>query len=126
MTRHFRSALLLLAVTNAFASMTNAQNVSYTVAIPQPTTRLVHVTMEIRNNPGETVDVALPMWTPGGYGMSWWVKNLREFHAEDESGNPAISRQVGTSQWRVATAGGSARIHYKIYVPRPSGNSSSG
>jgi predicted metalloprotease with PDZ domain len=124
MTKYFRSILFLLAVACPFTSIAIAQDVNYTVSIPQPTTRLVHVTMNINNNPRDTVDVALPMWTPGGYGMSWWVKNLREFHAVDDSGNSLYSRQVGTSQWRVTTPNGNARIHYKIYVADRRGTAS--
>ncbi len=106
--------LLTLFLVGARAA---AQTVAYDVSIPQPATRLVEVTMSISNAPGEFVDVAIPMWVPGGYGMSWFVKNVRELHAVDNNGEPLYTRQVGTSQWQIATASGGAQVRYKVFIP---------
>ena len=107
-------AMLVFSVLFAFSA--TAQEVSYTVSITQPTTRLVDVTMEIKNAPGETVDVAMPMWTPGGYGSVWFAKNVQELYAEDVSGNRLPTKLVGTSQWQVANVTGDLRVSYKVYV----------
>ncbi len=77
-----------------------SQEVFYTVSLPQPSTRLAHVTVAVDDAPGDSFDIALPMWSPGGYGMTWFTKNVREFHAQDAAGNPLETRQVGTSQRR--------------------------
>lgn len=103
--------LVFLAVT------ARSQEVSYTVSIPQPTTRLVHVTIAVTDAPGDSFDVALPMWTPGGYGMSWFAKNVREVYAVNDDGRRLGARQVDTSQWRIDNDDGTVRVHYQVYIP---------
>ena len=99
------------------ASSSLAQDVDYTLTISQPTARLVDVSMDITNAPGDTLDVAMPIWTPGGYGPVWFAKNVQELHAEDADGNSLETRLVGTSQWRVVHNGRDVRVSYKVYVP---------
>ncbi len=114
-----RTCLILVAFAGwlAGAASVAAQEVAYTVSIPRPTTRLVEVTMRIQNAPGETIDVAMPIWTPGGYEPLWHGKNVQEFHAVDADGNALETRLVGTSQWRVSTRAADVRIKYKVHVP---------
>ena len=116
-----RSLLIkhLLAIGWLFAvsAGANAQDVSYTVSITAPTTRLVDVTMHIENAPGDTIDIAMPMWTPGGYGSVWFAKNVQELRAEDGEGNALATKLVGTSQWRILSNPGDVRVHYTVYVP---------
>ncbi len=95
----------------------SAQEVAYTVSIPRPTTRLVDVTLHVRDAPGETIDVAMPIWTPGGYEPLWHGKNVQELHAVDAQGNPLDTRCVGTSRWRVLSNPGDVRVMYRVYVP---------
>lgn len=109
-------ALLLLGAAG------NTQQVDYRVAIPQPTTRLVNVSIEIRDIDGEFIDVAMPMWTPGGYGASWFAKNVQEVRAETPDGHELDVRQVGTSQWRISTDSDAADFHYKVFLPSRRGS----
>ncbi|HAK55137.1 MAG: PDZ domain-containing protein [Vicinamibacterales bacterium] len=93
-----------------------AQDVAYTVAMPHLTGGLLHVTMEIDDAPGDTIDVAMPAWSPGGYGLHWASKNVQELRAEDGDGQPLDAVQVDTSRWRIRPAAPTVRVHYKVYV----------
>ena len=66
---------MMLVACCLMAPVTWAMEVSYTLAVVRPTTGLIDVTVEIRNASGASLDIAMPAWTPGGYGLMWWVKN---------------------------------------------------
>ena len=53
-------------------SASQAMEISYTVDVLRPTTGLIDITVEIRDASGPSLDVAMPAWTPGGYGLMWW------------------------------------------------------
>ncbi len=110
--------LALLSLCLSFAA--RAQEVRYTVSMPKPTTGMLDVVMEISNPPGETLDVAMPMWTPGGYSTAWFARNVQELWAEDESGGALQARQVGTSRWRIGSTDpvSTVRLHYRVFTGR--------
>ncbi|MEE2992616.1 MAG: PDZ domain-containing protein [Gemmatimonadota bacterium] len=115
-TRYFRGMVLVACC--LVAPVTWAMEVSYTVAVVRPTTGLIDVTVEIRNASGASLDIAMPAWTPGGYGLMWWVKNVQQLHAEDGAGRVLAARQVDTSQWRISPLAPMVKVRYKLYVPK--------
>ena len=93
-----------------------AQEVAYTVSMPHLTGELLHVTMEIANAPGDALDVAMPAWSPGGYGLHWASKNVQEIRAEDGTGRALDAVQVDTARWRIQPVEAMVRVHYKVFV----------
>ncbi len=93
-----------------------AQEVAYTVAMPQLTTGLLHVTLDIRSVPDDTLEVAMPAWSPGGYGLHWASKNVQELRAEDGEGQGLDVVQVDTSRWRIRPVTSRVYVHYKVFV----------
>ena len=110
---------MLLALTPAIA---RAQTVSYTVSIPKPTASMLHVAMEIRGIQGASVDVAMPAWSPGAYGLHWAAKNVWRFEARDGNGRVLPSAMVDTSVWRIKPAAPAVRVSYDVYMGASSVN----
>ncbi len=114
-TRRSVTAVIML-VGVCWTATVAAQEVAYTVAMPQLTTGLLHVTLDIRNVPDDTLEVAMPVWSPGGYGLHWASKNVQELWAEDGEGQGLDVVQVDTSRWRIRPVTSRAYVHYKVFV----------
>ena len=108
-------ALCLLCLVSVPAAA-RAQAVSYTVSIPKPTSSLLHVVMDIRGATGASVDVAMPVWSPGSYNLHWAAKNVQQFTARDANGRALAAAMVDTSVWRVRPAASAIRITYDVYM----------
>jgi predicted metalloprotease with PDZ domain len=92
--------------------------IRYTIAMPQPHTHLYHVTLTIMNVVGTTLDIALPVWTPGSYLVREYARHVQEFAAfGGESAQPLEWHKVDKATWRVA-AGDADVVHvrYKVYA----------
>lgn len=99
-----------------------AQTVSYTVSIPKPTSSVLHVVMDIRGVQGASVDVAMPAWSPGAYGLHWAAKNVLRFEARDGNGRTLPSAMIDTTVWRIKPAAPAVRVSYDVYMGASSVN----
>ncbi|GAB4200258.1 MAG: PDZ domain-containing protein [Roseiflexaceae bacterium] len=98
--------------------MTNIPNpaISYTISMPQPHSHLYHVTVEVHGS-GGTLDLALPVWTPGSYMVREYARHVQEFGAADAAGRPLPWHKLDKTSWRVeAGASGVVRVSYKVYA----------
>ena len=57
--------------------------VRYRLSMPQPSTHLFHVTIEvdIAGSVPESIDFQMPLWSPGRYASADFAKNVQEFGA---------------------------------------------
>ena len=104
--------MLLLLV----PAIARAQTVSYTVSIPKPTSSLLHVVMDIRGAQGPSVDIAMPVWSPGSYNLHWAAKNVQRLAAQDGNGRALAAAMVDTSVWRIKPAAPAIRVTYDVYM----------
>lgn len=132
--RHPDAALVRSLVVAAFASIaalssTGAQSAkdisaAYTVEIRNPATQRFHVTAAFSDLRQPTLDVALPVWTPGVYTPKNYALNVMRFVAHDSRNQALQSTKVGPSTWRIATAGiTTAVIEFDYLAQDPSWNS---
>ncbi|MEO1669255.1 MAG: M61 family metallopeptidase [Cyanobacteria bacterium J06631_2] len=88
----------------------------YQVAMSQPASHLFEVTLEISNWRSPTLDLKMPVWTPGSYLVREYARHLQDFSAKDGEVELA-SQKLGKNHWQVATADSSAiKISYLIYA----------
>jgi predicted metalloprotease with PDZ domain len=71
----------------------------FTVAMPRPATHLYEITMEIDPRGATTLDLVLPVWTPGSYLVREFSRHVRDFEA----------RGIQEISLKVRGAGGGAR-----------------
>jgi predicted metalloprotease with PDZ domain len=88
----------------------------YVVAMPQPETHLFEVTLKITDCPSPTVDLKMPVWTPGSYLVREYAKNLQNFAAF--AGNtPLPWQKLSKNHWQIDTVGISEiTVHYSIFA----------
>jgi predicted metalloprotease with PDZ domain len=88
----------------------------YTVAMPQPETHLFEVTLVIRTETPQMLDLKFPVWTPGSYLVREYVRHLQNFTAVDEQAQPLTWQKLSKNHWQVQSNSGSAIMRYQIFA----------
>ena len=87
--------------------------VRYTVSLADPARHLVHVTMEIP--PGaDSRELQLPVWN-ALYQVRDFSQYMNWIRAEDPHGKALPLSQMNKSRWKIAGAGGGARLFYEMH-----------
>lgn len=73
----------------------------YRLSIPEPENHLLHVELAIADWQAESIDLKLPVWTPGSYLVREYAKNLQDFGATDELGNPLKWQKISKNHWQI-------------------------
>jgi predicted metalloprotease with PDZ domain len=96
--------------------------VAYRITVSTPGDDEARVEMTIRNLDGcETLDVALPAWTPGSYEILNHAKHLFELTAQSPDGQLLPLRRRDKQTWRIQCAGQSTVIlQYSLLCDRQS------
>jgi len=91
-------------------------NLSYQVAMSQPASHLFEVTLHLSNWQSATLDLKMPVWTPGSYLVREYARHLQDFKATSSQGDLS-SHKLSKNHWQVATAGVSeVKVSYQIYA----------
>jgi len=95
----------------------SAQNkISYEVSFSEPQAHYVDVAMEISGLKGTTLDLKMPVWTPGSYLIREFAKNVESFEAFNAAGLSLNAEKVNKNTWRVNTKNnGSIKVTYRVY-----------
>ena len=93
-----------------------AIKLSYHVSMPQPETHLFEVVFWVNGWQGATLDVKMPVWTPGSYLVREYSRHLQNFSAES-NGVALPWRKVSKNHWQIETQGKSEiAIRYRIFA----------
>lgn len=90
----------------------------YHLAMPRPHCHLFEVSLEVREAPGKTLDLHLPIWAPGAYKLVDNARNLRALVANGAAGSLPIERR-DLHTWRVHHDGAPFTVHYQVYANKP-------
>lgn len=86
----------------------------YTLRFPKPESRYVEVSLQLAA-PSDTVDLRLPVWTPGSYLIREFPRNLDGFVALAD-GKELPSFKTSKNAWAVvARTGQKLEIRYRVY-----------
>ncbi len=103
----------------------------FTVAMPRPETHLYEITMDVDVGPadaaGKTLDLVLPVWTPGSYLVREFSRHVRDLTAKEISskgrgGRPLETTKVEKNRWRLSlpskrsSSSSSVLVSYRIYA----------
>ena len=92
-------------------------SLSYQVAMSQPASHLFEVTLRLGNWQSDTLDLKMPVWTPGSYLVREYARHLQDFSATNGSGAALSSQKLGKNHWQVVTEGVSEiKVSYRIYA----------
>ena len=96
----------------------------YRLRLLRPTTHLVEVEITAAQVVGPTLDFVMPAWAPGRYAIYDFAKNVQEFEAVGVQGQELPWTKLDKQTWRVTTreAGGTVRVHYRVFANDLSGS----
>ena len=119
-------SLFLLSAANAQVTDRRARTVPsdapeivYTVSMPRPHTHLfnVEVRLGFRGAPPASLDLVMPVWTPGSYLVREFERHVQEFEARDAGGRALVWTKTNKNTWRVETSGArEVRARYSVYA----------
>ncbi|MGL5834574.1 MAG: M61 family metallopeptidase [Waterburya sp.] len=94
----------------------NTASLFYQVAMSQPASHLFEVTLQISDWRSPTLDLKMPVWTPGSYLVREYARHLQDFTAH--SGEQELtSCKLGKNHWQVATENlTEIQVSYHIYA----------
>ena len=91
-------------------------NISYTVRFPEAQAHYAEVEMDIIGLHQKTLDLKMPVWTPGSYLVREFSKNVESFTAEAK-GKSVEAKKVRKNSWRINSENlSSIKVKYKIYA----------
>jgi predicted metalloprotease with PDZ domain len=122
-----RRASLLMAFVLAWSVAIPAQDrpadvapeIDYIVSMSKPHTHLLEVEIRI-SRPKEkayTVDLVMPVWTPGSYLVREFARQVQDFKATDAAGKELSWTKLDKNTWRVTTVNAlDWRATYRVYA----------
>jgi len=109
--------LWCLTVDPAPAHAQDTRAVRYTLRFPAPHTHYVDVEAVVPVNAAATVELVMPVWTPGSYLVREYARHVEALTAEDPAGQPLRVQKTRKNRWRVDTAGApSVTLRYRVYA----------
>ncbi|HEX8351381.1 MAG TPA: PDZ domain-containing protein, partial [Pyrinomonadaceae bacterium] len=97
----------------------NAPEITFKVSMPRPHTHLFEVgaRLQYRGAPPASVDLLMPVWTPGSYLVREFARHVQDFAAEDAAGRALAWTKVNKNTWRVEPGGArEVRVRYSVYA----------
>ena len=79
--------------------------IEYTVKVADIPGQLFHVTTDIRNINQPSLELSLPVWSPGWYVIENYAKNIARFRVSEPGGRQLQPAQVRKQTWRIDTKG---------------------
>jgi predicted metalloprotease with PDZ domain len=95
----------------------NAPEIAYTVSMPRPHTHMLEVEARLRYaNAPASVELRMPVWTPGSYLVREFERNVQDFQPTGEAGSALQWAKTDKDTWRVEPAGSrELRVRYSVY-----------
>jgi predicted metalloprotease with PDZ domain len=90
--------------------------ISYTVTFAEAQAHYADIEMDITGLKQNTLDLKMPVWTPGSYLIREFPKNVESFSAE-ANGKVIDAKKVRKNIWQIDTKNVSAvKIKYRVYA----------
>ena len=81
----------------------NQATLSYKVGMSQPASHLFEVTIEIANWQQPTLELNMPVWTPGSYLVREYARHVQDFTAASNN-KTLVSQKISKNSWQISTA----------------------
>jgi predicted metalloprotease with PDZ domain len=91
-----------------------------TVSMDRPSTHYFHVQMRVDDVAGDSIEVKLPVWTPGYYLIMDYARNVLNFRAADTAGRALGWEKTAKNSWRVKAGKAPVVVDYDVYAYSPS------
>jgi predicted metalloprotease with PDZ domain len=89
----------------------------YRVSMPQPSNHLFEVELTLSPWSAGTLEVRLPVWTPGSYLVREYARHVQDVEALDAAGQPLPWRKLRKNAWSIETLGHpTVVIRYRVFA----------
>lgn len=93
---------------------------AFTVSMPDPAEQVYQVVFRCDGLKGTSHDFTMPVWSPGYYGTFDYAGNVRDFRAEDGTGNPLPWKKTTDNTWTVRSdQADTIVLHYGVKAATP-------
>jgi predicted metalloprotease with PDZ domain len=97
--------------------MSATSPLAYLVAMPQPHTHLFEVTARVENWSAPTLDLKMPVWTPGSYLVREYARHILVLTATGADGQALSAIKVSKNHWQIATEGHQqVKVQYQVFA----------
>ncbi|HTD39255.1 MAG TPA: PDZ domain-containing protein [Mucilaginibacter sp.] len=101
---------------NSTSKAADNVKISYTVTFPEAQAHYAEIEMNISGLKQNTLDLKMPVWTPGSYLVREFSKNVESFSAE-ANGKPLDAKKIRKNIWQIHTENiTSLKIKYTLYA----------
>jgi predicted metalloprotease with PDZ domain len=88
---------------------------AYTFRIPEPEARRIEVELQVESRGSESLDVRLPVWTPGSYLVREHQRHVDGLRAAGDGRDLPVEK-IDKHTWRVRTQGArTVRVAYRLH-----------
>ncbi|MGE0461820.1 MAG: M61 family metallopeptidase [Vicinamibacterales bacterium] len=107
--------LLALAASPASVDAQDRAPITYRVRVPQPDTQYAHVEAVVPTGGRATVELMMPVWSPGYYRVEDYAARVDNVAAHGPGGEPLAIEKSRSNRWQVTTGGhASIRLTYRL------------
>ena len=102
----------------ASTSESNSVSLFYRVAMPQPASHLFEVTLQLTGWQQDTLELRMPVWTPGSYLVREYARHVQDFQVEvTDNQEPLNSKKISKNRWHIETASNrEITIKYRVFA----------
>ncbi|MBG0860194.1 MAG: M61 family metallopeptidase [Bacteroidales bacterium] len=112
---------IILVLLCTFSVNGQKEPISYTVTMENPNNHYFHVSLTYSGIKDESVELKLPVWTPGYYMIMDYPKNIVSFKVSDGKGRSLLWEKTAKNRWLVNTERSSIiNVTYDVYAFRTS------
>jgi predicted metalloprotease with PDZ domain len=106
------AAFVLIAAT---AAAQPREPIQYTIRFPAPQTNYLQVDARIPTGGRASIDLMMPVWTPGSYLVREYARNVEGLTASADGHAVSVDKTM-KNRWRVATGGArEIMLTYRVY-----------
>lgn len=88
----------------------------YRVTLDDPVGHEIGVELVVPAPGGDSLDLVLPVWTPGSYLVRDFARHLFDLEARDAAGRRLPVERIEKHRWRVRTGRGALRVRYRVFA----------
>lgn len=88
--------------------------IHFTVSFTEPQAHYVDITMDMYHFPDPTLDVRMPVWTPGSYLVREYERQVEQVEAFTAYGRTSCSK-ISKNTWRIENTSGHTKLTYRVY-----------
>jgi predicted metalloprotease with PDZ domain len=113
--------LIILATQDVYSQKASAGKIDYTVSMENPNNHYFHVSLIYSGFKEKSVDLKLPVWTPGYYMIMDYPKYVISFRVTDVSGKELSWKKTSKNRWKISTDKSDIlRVTYDVFAFRTS------